>query len=110
MEQTNVLRNITGTACICFALSAMSVNGTMVINGYNTAPEAIHSNFEVSYSNSKKADISNIYETKVHTGLEKEASDLFVEMRDATAEEQASVNKYIKSISKDTGVNFFDIC
>ena len=25
-------------------------------------------------------------------------------------EEQASVNKYIKSVSKDTGVNFFDLC
>lgn len=110
MEQKNVLRNITGTACICFALSTMSVNGTMVVNGYNTAPEAIHSNFEVSYSNSNKSDISNIYETKAQTRLEEEARALFGEMRDATAEEQASVNKYIKSISKDTGVNFFDIC
>lgn len=109
MEQKNVLRNITGTACICFALSTMSVNGTMVVNGYNTPPEAIHSNFELSYSNSKKSDISNIYKTKSQTRLE-EANALFGEMRDATAEEQASVNKYIKSISKDTGVNFFDIC
>ncbi len=32
------------------------------------------------------------------------------EMRNATPEEQASINKYIKSISRDTGVNFFDIC
>ena len=29
-------------------------------------------------------------------------------MRDATKQEQKSINNYIKSISKDTGVNFFD--
>ena len=39
-----------------------------------------------------------------------EANSLFEIMRDATPEEQVSVNKYIKSISKDTGVNFFDLC
>ena len=31
-------------------------------------------------------------------------------MRDATKQEQESINNYIKSISKDTGVNFFDLC
>lgn len=31
------------------------------------------------------------------------------EMRDATKEEQESVNKYINSISKDTGINFWNI-
>lgn len=29
-------------------------------------------------------------------------------MRDATREEQECVNDYIRSISKDTGINFFD--
>lgn len=29
-------------------------------------------------------------------------------MRDATQEERACVNAYIKSISKNTGINFFD--
>ena len=40
----------------------------------------------------------------------KDAEALFRIMRDATDEEQVSVNAYIKSISKDTGVDFFDIC
>lgn len=35
---------------------------------------------------------------------------LFGDMRDATAEESASVENYVKSISKDMGVNFFDLC
>lgn len=30
-------------------------------------------------------------------------------MRDATKEEQESINEYINSIAIDTGVNFFDI-
>jgi hypothetical protein len=29
--------------------------------------------------------------------------------REATPEEQSSVNNYIKSISQDTGVNFWDL-
>ena len=32
-----------------------------------------------------------------------------VKMRDATPEERESVNKYIKSISKPTGVDFWDL-
>ena len=30
-------------------------------------------------------------------------------MREATKEERESVNRYIESISKPTGVNFFDL-
>lgn len=36
-------------------------------------------------------------------------SDLFDNMREATSEEKESVNEYIKSISKPTGINFYDI-
>lgn len=50
--------------------------------------------------NAKK--IKNLYDINI--------SYTFVEMRDATPEEQKSINKYIKSISKETGVNFFNIC
>ena len=44
------------------------------------------------------------------TKLEKEARELFGYMREATKEESASVNNYIKTISKETGVKFFDLC
>ena len=30
-------------------------------------------------------------------------------MRDATKEEQESVNRYVESISKPTGINFYDL-
>lgn len=36
----------------------------------------------------------------------KEAESLFGTMREATYEEQASVNRYINSISKETGIDF----
>lgn len=39
--------------------------------------------------------------------LEKEAEDLFGPMREAAKEEQKSVRKYIESISKNTGIRFF---
>lgn len=36
-------------------------------------------------------------------------SDLFDNMREATHEENESINNYIKSISKPTGVNIYDL-
>ena len=41
--------------------------------------------------------------------LLKEVEAAFGKMRNATKEEQESVNRYIRSISQDTGENFFDI-
>ena len=41
--------------------------------------------------------------------LVKEAEAAFGKMRNATKEEQESVYRYIRSISQDTGENFFDI-
>lgn len=55
-------------------------------------------------------EVKEIQRIKKYTRLEKEANALFGTMRDATPEEQASVNKYIKNISKNTGVKFFDLC
>ena len=42
-------------------------------------------------------------------GIEAEAFDLFGDMREATNEEQYSVNEYVESISQSTGINFFEI-
>ncbi len=113
MEQKNFVKNISGTACVLgLALSTMSVNGTMLVNiNNNFEPQrAIYSYYDESSTNLTSVDVSNIYELKQVTRLEKEAGELFGEMRNATPEERASIDKYIKSISKDTGVNFFDIC
>ena len=54
--------------------------------------------------------INLIYIKTQRNNLEAEAKSLFGDMRDATAEESASVENYVKSISKDMGVNFFDLC
>ncbi len=112
MEQRNFVSNISGTVCVLgLALWTMSVNSTMIVNiNDHIIQKASNSYYNESSTNPSTADISNIYETNPSTRLEEEANMLFGEMRNATPEEQASINKYIKSISRDTGVNFFDIC
>ncbi len=113
MEQKNFVRNISGTACVLgLALSTMSANSTMVVNVNSNyeIQKANYSYYDESLTNPLAVDFSNIYKTNLPTRLEKEANTLFGEMRNATPEEQESINKYIKSISRDTGVNFFDIC
>ena len=52
----------------------------------------------------------NIYKQKKVRNLDKEAGELFGNMRDATTEARESIDNYIKDISKNTGVNFFDLC
>lgn len=112
MEQKNLFKNISGTVCVLgIALSTMNGNSTMVVNGNYKLPEVSRSYYDDgNFSSSFDMKISNFYEQKSFSTLETEANSLFGIMRDATPEEQASVNKYIKSISKDTGVNFFDLC
>ena len=111
MEQKGSIRNISGTACVLgLALSTMSVNSTMVVNGNYEVPKANYNYYDETSTNPFSVEISNVYEQKTSTRLEDEAKVLFGSMRDATSEEQASVNNYIKSIAKDTGVNFFDLC
>ena len=54
--------------------------------------------------------ISNILTAKPHYFEEQEPkTDKVIKMRDATPEEQKSVDDYIKSISKPTGINFWDL-
>lgn len=112
MEQNGLIRNISGTVCVIgLALSTINVNSTMVINGDYNIPYVGNSYFNENSSAPYSFVDSNIYfDRKSSNRLEEEANALFGSMRNATMEEQESVNKYIKSISKETGVNFFDIC
>ena len=112
MEQIGFMKNISGTVCVIgIALSAINANDTMIVNGYYDFPKAHYSSYNEAYSNMNKQLNSNIfYERRSSNRLENEANSLFGTMRDATKEELESVNRYIKSISKKTGVNFFDIC
>lgn len=54
--------------------------------------------------------MSELYIDKENTRLERMAKESFGEMRDATKEELESVDRYIKSISKPTGIDFFSLC
>lgn len=115
MEQREVWRNVTGTAVVLgLAITSMSFNATQVISTPSEIPSAIYGTpDERSYnaaSNLLQMETSNVYIEKKRNHLEEEAEHLFGPMREATAQESASVNNYIRSISKDMGVNFFDLC
>ena len=111
MEQKGFIRNISGTACVLgLALSTMSINSTMLVNGNYEVQKANYSYYDETSTNPFSIESSNVYEQKTSTRLDDEAKAWFGTMRDATSEEQASVNNYIKSIAIDTGVNFFDLC
>lgn len=90
----------------------MGVNSAMVINVNDNykSQKVNYGDYNESLTNTLVDNISSIYETNPSTKLEEIANTLFGEMRDATSEEQKSINKYIKSISKETGVNSFNIC
>jgi len=60
----------------------------------------------VSYNYMK----SNVYYRHSVSRIEKEAYQLFGNMRDATEQELGYVNDYISNISKETGVDFWDLC
>ncbi|WP_426742768.1 hypothetical protein [Mediterraneibacter faecis] len=115
MEQNRFIKNISGTVCVIgLALSTMNTNSTMVVNMNYQIPSAHYRDYDENSSNLYNTAVvrnSNIYyKQKAKTRLENEAIELFGTMRDATSEERESVNKYIRNISKDTGVNFFDLC
>ena len=111
MEQSRFIRNISGTVCVLgIALSAVNANSTILIDGNYHAqwPKSIVQNSNCS--NALISDASNIYRWNNGTRLENEATSLFGAMRDASQHERDCVNSYIRSISKKTGVSFFDIC
>lgn len=73
----------------------VSVDGTVSVYRINMDSEHLKG-FKFHFRNHKMS-------------LEKEAEQLFGEMRDATPEEQQAVRDYIKSISTMTGVNYYDL-
>lgn len=114
MVQDNLLKNITGTACIVgLAVSMMNINSTMRIEG-NDLQKSNYSFMEdsanMSINSVLGSGVENIYIQNSERRLETEAQELFGMMRVATKEEKESVRNYVNSISKDTGVSFYDLC
>ena len=115
MEQSIIIKNITGTAFVVgMALSTMSFNNTNAPVDLKTQLLPLHElRTDYDYSNTSSALINehSIYSSYENENrLMDEAEMLFGKMRPATDEELASVNNYIYSISKETGVDFFDLC
>ena len=115
MEKIDFWKNLTGTVyALGVMFYALNPNSTPVIMsaGNNSAIRYIR--FEDRALNSTNKMIVNetdhIYIQQKATKLDIITRELFGQMRDATSEEAASINLYIRSISKDTGVNFFDLC
>lgn len=115
MEQHDLWRNLTGTACVLgLAITSLSINSTPVVESLSGPSVANYSVIDKQAYNSStnfiNTEINNNYVECKDSRLEAEAENLFGRMRVATAEESESVNNYVKSISKNTGVNFFDLC
>lgn len=115
MEQTDIWKNLTGTVCVLgLALSSMNFNSTQVVESVTDVPMANYGTFDdqaYNYTNSVAyLETNSVYLDRHESKYEAEAESLFGKMREATVEESTSVNNYVKSISKDTGVNFFDLC
>ena len=114
MEQIELWKNITGTVCVLgLALTTMNFNNTSVV-GPLSQPSAFYSGIDEQEYNLATSRFSttekNIYFTRNKNKLEEAAKTLFGKMRDATKEEEEGVASYVRSISKGTGVNFFDLC
>lgn len=112
MKKNRYINNISSTVCVLgLAFSSMSPNSTLVINTDYQFPSGNYSPFNEDIHSSSNAIMNNARQIpKIPNRLEKESTELFGAMRDATEQERESVNRYIRSISKDTGVNFFDLC
>lgn len=116
MEQKGVIRNVASTALVLgLTLStAGSTTSTMLVNGSNFSMGNYSEydyaqNFQVNSALSQY-NSDNIYIRSGSRNIEKVANELFGNMRDATEQENESIERYIRSISKSTGVNFFDLC
>lgn len=113
MEKGFVKAITMGACALSIATTDVSINGTPVIPlvggaGYKWPH---YSEFNINETNSNRYfDMSNnIYlVNNTNEPIWNICEEFFGEMSDATQEEQKCVNDYIRSISKDTGVNFFD--
>ena len=115
MEQSELWRNLTGTVSVLgLTISTMGFNSTPLICSFDNALMGNYKMVDQKGYNSTRdmayEGLNNVYIERHKNKLDLEAEALFGKMREATAEESASVNNYIRGISKNTGVDFFDLC
>ena len=111
----DVLKSITGTTVIALGITfSLACNNSFIVEGndclmpaykmYSDNPEIDQNNLSYAYAD------KNIYIESKDTRLERIASETFGVMRDASKEETEGINRYINTISKETGVDFFSAC
>ena len=109
----NMIKNVSTSAVVLgLALSVAGNNSIVVTGDYDVPKYGLFEDVSNIGDNSCLARYSfnNIYIDKENTRLERMAKESFGEMRDATKEELEGVDRYIKSISKPTGIDFFSLC
>ena len=114
MDKKTTLVNVAGTV-FALGISLSSCNSTMLVKDRQSIMEtkgifAEKENSMISNTILDNTSSQNIYIAKTPRKLEKEAYEIFGEMRKATKEEIEGVDNYIKKISRKTGVNFWDLC
>ena len=117
MAQGVLARNITSAVCAFgVAFSGVGYSSTVPVHSTNASTHSQARPVVDRYStNTRRASLMNTKESYYYrktydTALSLEAKGLFGAMREATIEETESVSRYIRGISKDTGVNFFELC
>ena len=113
MVQENIVRSVTGTFLVVGLMAGtINPNNTFVIMDTQNKKNGYYINNDYqNYNEGLNINSNNqIEKIKRNAAIEEEASLLFGNMREATTEERKSVRDYINSISKPTGVNFFDLC
>lgn len=115
MAQTNMFRDITSTVAM-FGLTVvmLSQNNSSDITLENNL-KLFSNNYDCYFGKSNINSLVRNEEFIVKKSLfsnplNKLSFELFGHMREVTPEEKRNVTNYIKSISKPTGVNFFDLC
>lgn len=114
MDKKTAFINVAGTV-FALGLSLSSCNSTMLVRDRQSIMEtkgifAEKENSMINNTTLEHIGSQNIYIAKASRKLEREAYEIFGEMREATKEEIEGVDNYIKKISRKTGVNFWDLC
>ena len=108
----SIMKNISTTVAVLGMAFSMAGNSSIVVSGDYALPN--YGLYENSINGETGSDITkkvdNIYIDSRKTRLELLAETSFGVMRDATEDELEAIDKYIESVSKTTGINFFSVC
>jgi len=121
MRSSPFISNLTDTIAtplmgVFFFMNAVNINSVPVINTSIHGITSVVFNAKSKDWNPMNSTLCSAYDEciiapdeKNKIGIDAESFELFGDMREATVEEQESINQYVKSISQATGLSFFEI-